>query len=151
MVKDVAFEPVEGSTNSLIDDACRAKYKNSSYLAPMIGGKARVATIKIVPRSLFLELAVCTMRLCSFVRASAQDKDLVVRIAKLQIDSAQMDNYKATLLPVTVFEVYANSAAYEVHLKTAHFKKYKSGTQGMVKSLELIDVTPIALEAKSKQ
>src|SRR5882757_2922782 len=37
MAKDVAFEPVDGEINSLIDNAYRAKYKNSSYLAPMIG------------------------------------------------------------------------------------------------------------------
>ncbi|MFT3675449.1 MAG: antibiotic biosynthesis monooxygenase [Chitinophagaceae bacterium] len=50
---------------------------------------------------------------------------------------------------ITVFEIYASRAAYESHIKTAHFLKYKATVEGMVKSLELIDVTPIALESKS--
>jgi hypothetical protein len=29
--------------------------------------------------------------------------------------------------PLTVFEVYADQVAYEAHLKTAHFMKYKAG------------------------
>ena len=32
MTKEVTFEPVEGPTNDLIDDAYRAKYKGSPYL-----------------------------------------------------------------------------------------------------------------------
>jgi hypothetical protein len=50
MTKDVRFEPVDGSINDRIDDAYRAKYKSSSYLAPMIGTRARSATVKVVPR-----------------------------------------------------------------------------------------------------
>ena len=49
---------------------------------------------------------------------------------------------------VTVFEVYADEAAYEAHLQTVHFKIYKLGTQAMVKHLELIKVDPIALKTK---
>jgi hypothetical protein len=33
-----------------IDDAYRAKYHGSSYLNPMIGKRARSATVKIMPR-----------------------------------------------------------------------------------------------------
>jgi hypothetical protein len=50
ITKEVSFEPVEGPINALIDDAYRAKYKGSPYLAPMIGKTARVATINIIPR-----------------------------------------------------------------------------------------------------
>jgi hypothetical protein len=50
MTKEVSFEPVEGAINDLIDDAYRAKYKGSSYLSPMIGARARSATVKIMPR-----------------------------------------------------------------------------------------------------
>ena len=99
----------------------------------------------------------------------------VVRIAELEIDPAQLDAYRAalkqeiaasisvepgvlTLLAVSVkdqpnqiriFETYADRAAYEAHLQTSHFKKYKSETQGMVKSLTLIETDPILLAAKS--
>jgi quinol monooxygenase YgiN len=106
----------------------------------------------------------------------AQDKNLVVRIARLQIDSAQLENYKAALklhaetavhvepgvltlyavyekdhpTHVTIFEIYANADAYQAHLKTPHFIQYKTSTKDMVKSLELIETIPIALEAKAK-
>jgi len=50
MTKEVAFEPVEGPVNDRIDDAYRAKYRGNPYLDPMIGGRARSATVKIVPR-----------------------------------------------------------------------------------------------------
>jgi len=116
------------------------------------------------------------MALFSSTNASGQQKGLVVRIAKLQIDSAQLENYKAALKEhaetavrlepgvftlyavyeknnpthVTVFEIYASQDAYQAHLQTVHFKKYKTSTKDMVKSLELIETVPIALETKYK-
>jgi hypothetical protein len=50
MTKEVTFEPVDGPFNARIDDAYRAKYKNSPYLQPMVGSRARSATVKILPR-----------------------------------------------------------------------------------------------------
>jgi hypothetical protein len=49
MTKEVAFQTVDGALNDRIDDAYRAKYAKSSYLAPMIGDRARAATVKITP------------------------------------------------------------------------------------------------------
>ena len=46
---------------------------------------------------------------------------------------------------VRIFETYKDQAAYESHLQTPHFKKYKAETQGMVKSLHLIETEPILL------
>ncbi len=106
----------------------------------------------------------------------AQDKKLVVRIAKLVIDSTQLERYKAALKEhaetavrvepgvlslyavyeknspthVTVFEIYASNEAYKAHLLTSHFLKYKAGTKDMVRSLELVETVPIALETKYK-
>lgn len=100
----------------------------------------------------------------------------VVHIAKLEIDPAQLDSYTAALKEhiqtaikvepgvltlhavadknnpahLTVFEIYADTAAYKAHLQSPHFKKYKTGTRDMVKSLELIDVVPLALATKEK-
>jgi len=105
---------------------------------------------------------------------TAQNKDLVVRIAKLQIDADQLQAYHAALkeeieaavrvepgvlslyavsekdnpTSITVFEIYASSDAFSSHLETPHFKKYKSTTQSMVKSLELLDTVPIVLATK---
>jgi hypothetical protein len=50
ITKEVNFEPVEGKINERIDEAYRAKYKTSPYLKPMIGARARTATVKITPR-----------------------------------------------------------------------------------------------------
>jgi len=50
MTKEIIFEPVNGPINDQIDDAYRAKYHGSSYLSPMIGAKARSATVKVMPR-----------------------------------------------------------------------------------------------------
>ena len=123
-------------------------------------------------------LIIAVIMITSSVNSNtfAQDKNLVVRIAKLQIDSANLENYKAALKEhaeaavrvepgvitlyavyeknnpthVTVFEIYANVDAYKMHLLTPHFLKYKTGTKDMIKSLELIETVPIALESKSK-
>ncbi|MBE7177015.1 MAG: antibiotic biosynthesis monooxygenase [Mucilaginibacter polytrichastri] len=104
----------------------------------------------------------------------AQKNDKMIRIARITVDPAQLDAYKTALKEgveaavskepgvitlyavydkkqpthVTVFEVYADRAAYETHIMTSHFLKYKNGTKDMVKSLELIDVDPIALATK---
>jgi|SRR5271170_776483 len=50
LTREVVFEPVTGRLNDQIDDAYKAKYRRSSYLAPMIGDRARSATVKIIPR-----------------------------------------------------------------------------------------------------
>ncbi|QRN98495.1 DUF2255 family protein [Archangium violaceum] len=50
MAKEVAFEPVEGPINARVDEAYRTKYQSSPYLAPMLGARARAATVKVVPR-----------------------------------------------------------------------------------------------------
>ncbi len=50
LTREVTFEPVEGPINDRIDDAYRAKYGSSPYLKPMIGARARSATVRITPR-----------------------------------------------------------------------------------------------------
>ena len=44
---------------------------------------------------------------------------------------------------VTILETYASRAAYESHIASEHFQKYKQGTLHMVKSLTLSDQTPL--------
>ena len=105
---------------------------------------------------------------------SAQNQSPIVRIAKLQIDSLQLESYKAILkeeietsvrveagvlnlyavadkknpTSITVFEIYLNQEAYLAHLQTPHFKKYKTETKEMVKSFELMETVPIVLGVK---
>jgi quinol monooxygenase YgiN len=100
----------------------------------------------------------------------------VVRLAKLQIDATQLETYKAALkeeietsvrvergvvglyavsdkqnpTQTTLLELYADEAAYQSHLETPHFKKYKAGTKDMVQSLQLIETEPILLGSKAK-
>ena len=50
MTKEVTFEAVDGTINGTIDDAYRAKYKGSPYLTPMIGKRARSATVRVLLR-----------------------------------------------------------------------------------------------------
>lgn len=44
---------------------------------------------------------------------------------------------------ITILETYASREAYDRHIASAHFQKYKQGTLHMVKSLELTDQTPL--------
>ncbi len=44
---------------------------------------------------------------------------------------------------ITILETYASREAYDRHIASTHFQKYKQGTLHMVKSLELTDQTPL--------
>ena len=44
---------------------------------------------------------------------------------------------------ITILETYASKEAYDKHIASAHFQKFKQGTLHMVKSLELSDQTPL--------
>jgi len=107
---------------------------------------------------------------------AAQNKTQMVRLAKLVIDSAQLENYKAALKEgietavriepgvltlyavaeknnpthITILEIYADADAYKAHVQTLHFKKYKDITKDMVKSLELVDTDPLIPGMKIK-
>jgi quinol monooxygenase YgiN len=99
-----------------------------------------------------------------------------VQVAEIEVDPAQLDAYRAAIeeqigaaiqeepgvlvlyavsekddpTHVKVFEVYRDRTAYEAHLGSDHFKKYKATVEKMVKSLKLVQATPIALGAKTK-
>ena len=111
----------------------------------------------------------------SFTKMNAQTNQMV-RIAKLIIDFQQLDNYKMELkeeieksiqnepgvinlyavsekedpTKITIIEIYADKSAYEKHIKSVHFLKYKNATANMVKSLELIEVDPLIPDMKIK-
>ena len=44
---------------------------------------------------------------------------------------------------ITILETYASREAYEFHIVSEHFQKYKQGTLHMVKKLTLSDQTPL--------
>ena len=107
---------------------------------------------------------------------NTQNKNQMVRLAKIVIDSTQLENYNALLKEeieasvrlepgvltlyavaeknnpthITILEIYADTIAYKLHLQTPHFIKYKNGTKDMVKSLELVEAAPLVPGMKIK-
>lgn len=52
ITKEVTFDAVDGAIINRIDGAYRAKYRGSPYLSPIVGARARSATIKVMPREI---------------------------------------------------------------------------------------------------
>lgn len=50
---------------------------------------------------------------------------------------------KENTCKVTILETYASKEAYETHIASEHFQKYKQGTLHMVKTLTLTDQIPL--------
>jgi quinol monooxygenase YgiN len=99
----------------------------------------------------------------------AQKTNRMIRISEIEIDSNYLEEYKAILkeearasvklepgviciypmyqkenpAQIRILEIYANSEAYESHLKTPHFQIYKTTTLKMVRTLKLIDMEAI--------
>src|SRR5258708_1222562 len=120
--------------------------------------------------------AISSIILLSFQITFAQRKNKMVRLAKLVIDPNQLEAYKPFLKEeietsllvepgvktlyavsekdnpahITILEIYADTVAYQAHLKTPHFIKYKTGTKDMVKSRELIETVPLISDLKIK-
>lgn len=44
---------------------------------------------------------------------------------------------------IRILEIYASDTAYQQHLQTEHFQRYKQGTLHMVKSLKLSPMRPL--------
>lgn len=123
---------------------------------------------------IFSIIAVFVFTIFSSKNAYAQDKNQMVRIAKVKIDHLQLEKYNAALkeqmttavrlepgvltyyavadkknlAEITILEIYADTTAYKAHIETPHFKKYKETVKDMVKSLELIDVDLIGTANK---
>ena len=51
MAIEVSFEAVDGPVQERIDEAYTTKYRTSPYLKPMLGARARSATVKLTPRA----------------------------------------------------------------------------------------------------
>jgi quinol monooxygenase YgiN len=105
-----------------------------------------------------------------------QADEQYVQVAEIEVDPVQLDAYRTAVqeqidaairkepgvlvlyavsetgnpIHVKVFEIYRDRSAYEAHLGSDHFKKYKTTVEKMVKSLKLTQATPIMLGAQSK-
>lgn len=104
---------------------------------------------------------------------SAQKKDMMVRIAEIEIYPEHLSQYKAILkeesaasvklepgvlaifpmyqksdsTQIRIIEIYHDKEAYQSHLKTPHFQKYKTTTTKMVKALKLVEMNTIDPES----
>ena len=123
-----------------------------------------IKTNRLIRFSLLIAIS-----LLSDVLMAQTQKQQLVRLAVIEVDSTQLDRYREFLREeieasiqkepgvitlygvaekekperITLFETYADSAQYKAHLATPHFQKYKQGTLQMVKHLELMETQPI--------
>ena len=101
--------------------------------------------------------------------ASTSNGKMIVRIAEIEVYPDYLEEYLSfanevdrlsverepgviCLFPmqsaedstqIRILEIYASESAYQQHLKTDHFQKYKQGTMHMVKSLRLPSMSPL--------
>ncbi len=101
--------------------------------------------------------------------AETTAKNMIVRIAEIEVFPQYLEEYLAfanevdrlsierepgviCLFPmqsaedscqIRILEIYASEEAYQQHLKTPHFLKYKQGTLHMVKDLKLPTMKPL--------
>ena len=113
----------------------------------------------------------CSMRqeanIAGMCEKDAMSADGIVRLSKIEVYPQHLDEYmkyavevgevslrtepgvltmyavqdKENPCLVTILETYSSKDAYEKHIASAHFQKYKKGTLHMVKSLQLCDQT----------
>lgn len=122
---------------------------------PYIGFPAAIKALRIIKQEI--------------ERTDSSREENVVRLSKITVDADRLDEYNAYLKEeieasmrlepgvltlyavaekdapnrITILEIYANRTAYESHLKTPHFQKYKQGTIEMVEDLVLTDTQPL--------
>lgn len=99
----------------------------------------------------------------------AGDDEMLIRISEIEVYPEYLDEYlafarnvgaesvrkepgviciypmiqKRDSCQIRIFEIYASQEAYKEHIASEHFQTYKQGTLHMVKSLDLVDMTPM--------
>lgn len=120
--------------------------------------------------------AMKTLKIIQNVQSPLAENNNKVRLSKITVDPDQLDSYNTFLKEeieasmrlepgvlslyavsekehpnrITILEIYADENAYQSHIQTPHFLKYKQGTLDMVKELELIDTLPLIPGLKIK-
>ena len=124
-------------------------HKNAEWLLGLTSDKptatkhdgtllVRIAEIEVYPEHLTEYLAAAT---------EIQQKSLAEEPGVLCLFPTQM---KSDSTHFRILEIYASQQAYQHHIQTAHFQKYKQGTLHMVKSLKLQDLTPLDRDTMNK-
>lgn len=122
-----------------------------------------IATGEIIGKCLNLDKAP---NMCA---KESMASDGIVRLSKVEVYPEHLDEYikyatevgelslriepgvltmyavseKENPCKITILETYVSREAYDKHIASAHFQKYKQGTLHMVKSLVLSDQTPL--------
>ena len=79
----------------------------------------------------------------AIARDLPKEEQMIVRIAEIQVDRSQLEEYLKQARTVGAESVSKEPGAYKAHLQTPHFLKYKTSTLSMVKKLDLVDMTPL--------
>jgi quinol monooxygenase YgiN len=134
-------------------------------------------TMNVFYSTFRLFLAAIILVCWAYASGCGQSKEPYVRVAALEVDPQQLDGFKAALKEdieaavrnepgvislyaaydqaspnrITIFEVYINQQAHQAHQQTPHFLKYKSATQGMVRSTIRTEMSPITLAVKPQK
>ncbi len=124
---------------------------------------------------LFRLFFVVVCALCLVHNSKAQEAGVKVRIAEITLFPEYLEAYKAILqeeaeaslrlekgviaifpmfqqtdsTQLRILEIYKDELAYQSHLKTAHFLKYKNSTLKMVKTLKLVGMDALDLGTAS--
>lgn len=122
-----------------------------------------------------LILFLCMMAGVMWSQSDMNKKELVVRIAEIEVYPEYLKEYLAAartvgaesvaresgvicIFPmqkketpnlIRIVEIYRDETAYKEHLATSHFRVYKEGTPHMIKSLELVPMQPLDAEHMS--
>jgi quinol monooxygenase YgiN len=120
-------------------------------------------------RRVIIFITILIFSLAIHLPGQGQSKNQMVRLAKIKVDPAQLEKYNTALKEqmataiklepgvltyyavsdkkdpsnITILEIYADTTAYQSHILTDHFKRYKEIVKEMVMSLELVDVNLI--------
>jgi len=104
--------------------------------------------------------------------AGAREQQMLVRISEIEIFPQYFQEYQRILIEeaeasvrldpgvlsifplvqednptqVRILEIYASHDAYQSHINSPHFQKYKTSTLEMVKSLRLVDMSVMDIE-----
>ena len=98
----------------------------------------RLAEIEVVPE--FLEQYMQEAQ--AIERSSLESEPGVLCLFPCQI--------KGESDKIRILEIYRSQGAYQSHIESEHFLRYKQTTKHMVKSLKLIDITPLDMDNMTK-
>jgi quinol monooxygenase YgiN len=109
-------------------------------------------------------------------RSQDGNRRMIVRISELDIELNQLEEYTQILAEeaeasmrlepgvicifpmyrqaeptaVRILEIYASREAYDSHIGSSHFQKYKKTTLKMVKALKLIDMSAVDAQTMAR-